>query len=404
MIRNIEMILVIGDSIIDEYLEGSSSRLAPEAPVPVILNPQKVTRLGGANNVFENLLALGPNAEFISDSTNISKKTRIVSNGGIVARIDNEQYVPFRPKVDFTQYKYVILSDYNKGALHYAADLVKEANNAGCKVFVDPKKPLGNYQGAFVVKLNKEEYKAATGIPWAYEAGPARRLCKLYNIEHLIVTLGEDGVFLYSSQPTESMSHLYGIQTKSLDVTGAGDVFMAALVHYYSKGLTLEHSLEYANKFAALSVAHFGTYTLTEEDVDSVENDNKIIFTNGVFDVLHKGHLQLLEKSKALGGKLIVGINSDESAKRLKGESRPINTAEVRKAMLKANKHVDEVYVFDEDTPYNLIKQLNPDILTKGGDYKPEDVVGNDLVKVVIIPYVDGYSTTEFLKKLQVAV
>lgn len=396
------MILVIGDNIIDHYLEGTSTRLAPEAPVPVILNPQKTTFLGGANNVYENLMALGSEAEFICDSTNVSKKTRIVSNGGIVARIDNEQYVPFSPKVDFTKYKYVILSDYNKGALHYAADLVKEANTAGCKVFVDPKKPLGNYQDAFVVKLNKEEYQAATGIPWAYESGPARRLCKLYNIEHLIVTLGEDGVFLYSSQPTEGMTHLYGIQTKSLDVTGAGDVFMAALVHYYSKGLTLENAIEYANKLASISVSKFGTYILTDDDIESVESQVRTVFTNGVFDILHQGHLQLLKKSKELGRKLIVGINSDASTKRLKGEQRPINNENKRKSMLEALPWVDEVIIFEEDTPRQLIENLRPDIITKGGDYKSENVVGNDLAKVVIIPYLEGYSTTNFLKELKI--
>lgn len=394
------MILVIGDSIIDEYIEGTSQRLAPEAPVPVILNPQKTNRLGGANNVFENLLALGPSAEFISDSTNVSRKTRIVANGSIVARIDNEQYKPFNPVVDFSNYKYVILSDYNKGALHYAVDLVKQANAAGCKVFVDPKKPLGNYQGAFCVKLNREEYKAHTGVDWSLDKTPAAKLCNLYKFEHLIVTLGEEGVLHYEHN-SGSIAHLCGIPTKVVDVTGAGDVFMAALVHYYSKGYFIENAILYANKLAALSVSKFGTYILTEEDTDEVEKTNRTIFTNGVFDVLHPGHLKLLTESKALGGRLVVGINSDASTKRLKGESRPFNSEQTRKAMIEALPYVDEVIVFDEDTPYDLIKSIKPDIITKGGDYKPEDVVGADLARVVIIPYLDGYSTTNSLKELE---
>jgi D-beta-D-heptose 7-phosphate kinase/D-beta-D-heptose 1-phosphate adenosyltransferase len=121
------------------------------------------------------------------------------------------------------------------------------------------------------------------------------------------------------------------------------------------------------------------------------------VFTNGCFDVLHRGHIEYLRQSKGLGDRLIVGLNSDASVKKLKGESRPINNQEDRAALLKALRFVDEVVIFNADTPIDLITMLRPDIITKGGDYKPEDVVGNTLAKVVILPYLENYSTTRLV-------
>jgi D-beta-D-heptose 7-phosphate kinase/D-beta-D-heptose 1-phosphate adenosyltransferase len=136
---------------------------------------------------------------------------------------------------------------------------------------------------------------------------------------------------------------------------------------------------------------------LTKEDIDKT----KVIFTNGCFDIIHRGHVDYLKKSKELGYKLIVGLNSDESIRRLKGSSRPINSEHDRKAVLESLGFVDTVIIFDEDTPYELIKELKPDIITKGGDYKSiKDVVGHDLAEVKIIPYVEGYSTTKILEKI----
>jgi D-beta-D-heptose 7-phosphate kinase/D-beta-D-heptose 1-phosphate adenosyltransferase len=122
---------------------------------------------------------------------------------------------------------------------------------------------------------------------------------------------------------------------------------------------------------------------------------NKVVFTNGCFDILHKGHIELLKFCKSLGNTVVVGVNSDKSVKRLKGESRPINSQEDRRDILKAIRYVDHVFVFEEDTPYNLIKKTQPDIIVKGGDYKKQDVIGADLCEVIIFDYLDGYSTTE---------
>ena len=168
------------------------------------------------------------------------------------------------------------------------------------------------------------------------------------------------------------------------------------MTYYLAKGDHIIDACEKANKLAALSVCHFGTYGLTEEDIKTVEK--KVVFTNGCFDILHKGHIDYLKKSKELGDYLIVGLNSDESIKRIKGDLRPHNNEQDRKEMLESLKFVDEVVIFNDETPYELIKSIKPDIITKGGDYTVETVVGNDLAEVVIIPTTEGYSTTNTLE------
>ena len=141
------------------------------------------------------------------------------------------------------------------------------------------------------------------------------------------------------------------------------------------------------------SVKHVGTYILTEKDLQK-----RVIFTNGCFDVLHKGHLTLLKQARSLGDKLVVGLNSDSSVKRLKGQDRPFNDVDTRREQLLLIPYVDDVIIFEEDTPYNLIKELRPDLIVKGGDYTVEEIVGHDLAPVHIVPTVEGYSTTKILE------
>jgi D-beta-D-heptose 7-phosphate kinase/D-beta-D-heptose 1-phosphate adenosyltransferase len=205
--------------------------------------------------------------------------------------------------------------------------------------------------------------------------------------------MGGEGVFV-----SDRVSGIFEIRTdehKVSDVTGAGDIFIAALTHFLNKESTLLDAVKKANILASSSVTKFGTTVLTEDDICKT----KTVFTNGCFDILHKGHVEYLKKSKKLGAKLIVGLNSDKSVKKLKGNDRPINNEQDRKAVLEALDCVDEVYIFNEDTPYELIKSIRPDIITKGGDYTEDEVVGNDLAKVVIVPLVEGYSTTKIVKK-----
>jgi len=180
------------------------------------------------------------------------------------------------------------------------------------------------------------------------------------------------------------------------DVTGAGDCFLAAFVYGLTRGYDYKKSLEVAVKGSTQSVKHSGTYILNTNDLEE-----RVIFTNGVFDILHKGHFKLLNEARSLGDKLIVGINSDASVKRLKGETRPINNQMKRISQLEILPWVDQVVVFNEDTPYELIKELKPHVIVKGGDYTIETVVGHDLADVHLVQTVEGYSTTSIIEASQ---
>jgi D-beta-D-heptose 7-phosphate kinase/D-beta-D-heptose 1-phosphate adenosyltransferase len=220
-----------------------------------------------------------------------------------------------------------------------------------------------------------------------------QRVRKLFQIQNIVVTMGKDGVYVSTPDREELIP---ADQRMISDVTGAGDVFIAAMTHFIKKGHDLFEACRKANLLAGISVTKFGTYVLTDEDI----MQTKVIFTNGCFDILHRGHVEYLRKSRELGARLIVGLNSDASVRRLKGDSRPINKQDDRKRVLESLDCVDEVIIFDEDTPRSLIERVKPDVITKGGDYRPKDVVGNDLASVVIVPLVEGYSTTKIVGAL----
>lgn len=377
-------IAVIGDLIEDIFIYGSCERLNPEGSAPLITHKKTVRKHGGAGNVVENLRGLGLVVDFYHANTPPSRKTRINSESGTLCRFDEDVISP-PVKIDSANFDYdiVILSDYNKGALQNCSEII---NSVAGKVFVDPKRHLDNYQNAYCIKPNRLEFEQYHG-PVTEEN--LRWFAIKNNHELVIVTLGKDGViYCYEDQ----VYTIPAISDTVADVTGAGDCFMAAMVYAIAKGYGIHDAIRIGNIGAGVSVSHKGTYTLKIDDLIKTK-----VFTNGCFDVIHRGHIELLEKSKAMGDYLVVGINSDASVKRLKGETRPFNNEQDRKKTLEALKFVDEVVIFDEDTPYELIKQVKPDIITKGGDYKPQDVVGNDLAIVKIIPFVEGYSTTKIL-------
>ena len=387
-------VIVIGDIIRDRYVYGYTERLNPESSaVPLIRQSMEETKLGGAALVWDNLTNLGVDCDIIEyDKRYQDVKTRIISDGHYICRVDSgfgqiaghmagkEVYDKVKA-IDFSQYSYCILSDYDKGALTYSNDIIKMANAAGCKVIVDPKGPADRYTGAWLIKANKKE-----SIDFGY--GDMLR-SRSHNVivtdaRDTICSVIDDVRFYTEVDPVEVA-----------DVTGAGDCFLAAFVYGLTKGYTHRKCLDIAVRGATVSVQHQGTYILEPKDVE-----HTVVFTNGCFDILHRGHIEYLEQSKKLGSKLIVGLNSDASVKRLKGDSRPINNEQDRRRALEALRCVDEVHIFDYNTPYDLIKNIKPDIITKGGDYKPEDVVGNDLADVVILPYVENYSTTNIVSKL----
>jgi D-beta-D-heptose 7-phosphate kinase/D-beta-D-heptose 1-phosphate adenosyltransferase len=374
-------VLVIGDVIIDKYIYGTSERISPEAPVPVVKYQSEVETLGGAGLVYKNLKSLGVDVTLFETKQPSSIKTRVICDGHYITRIDNDKDADSNAvltnvlKSDFSQWDYVILSDYDKGVLDNAKQIIAHINSQGPKVIVDPKRYAHEYEGAWLVKPNNSEYTKFEFDKWqgniiTTDAGHSVS-ATIDNIEYTI--------------PVE--------QVEVSDVTGAGDCFLAAFVYGLTKEYTYEKCLQIAVKGSTEAVTHVGTYTLAISDIEE-----RIVFTNGCFDILHTGHFELLAEAKSLGGKLIVGINSDASVKRFKGPKRPINNVNNRKKQLELLPWVDEVIVFDEDTPYRLIKEVVPHVIVKGGDYTVEQVVGHDLADVHLVPTVEGYSTTQIIE------
>lgn len=380
---------VVGDYMTDEYIHGKCERLSPESPIPIFIKTHAELKDGGAGNVVINLDSLGHDTVLYRGRSHI-RKIRYVCDNRILFRVDEEQIInETEPYINFdSDTKYVVLSDYNKGMFYMCQNIVTDLKKEGKILFVDPKRPLSNYKGADYIKLNSKEIKEyCEGLTYT-------ELLREYGFKALIITDNTGCVIVTRDYTTN-------IKTESVeisDVTGAGDVFMAALVSFMSKGKGLEEACVAACKLASISVTKFGTYRLTDEDIKKATP--KTVFTNGVFDILHRGHVEYLKKSKELGDILIVGINSDESVKKNKGFCRPINNENDRKKVLESLSFVDQVIIFDETTPYELIKKLRPDIITKGADYAPLNVVGKDLAEVKIIPYVKDYSTTNIIGKI----
>ena len=375
-------VLVLGDIIVDKYIYGTSTRISPEAPVPVVNIESASTSLGGAGLVYENLKSLDVDVTMFETEQPRSVKTRIISDGHYITRLDEDENAnsdAVLSKVlssDFSQYDYVILSDYNKGVLDESLKIIEHINKFDCKIIVDPKEHATQYKDAWLVKPNNSEFTKFGFCQW-------------------------QGNIITTNAGNNVVANIDGVdynlpvaQVEVSDVTGAGDCFLAAFVYGLTKNYDYMQCLELAVKGSRCAVQHAGTYTLTTSDIEE-----RVVFTNGVFDILHTGHFELLAKAKSLGNKLIVGINSDASVKRLKGESRPINNISQRTKQISMLPWVDEVCIFDEDTPYELIKQIRPNLIVKGGDYTIETVVGHDLAEVYLVPTVEGYSTTEIIEK-----
>tara|TARA_B110000046_G_scaffold49106_1_gene54677 strand:+ start:22735 stop:23880 length:1146 start_codon:yes stop_codon:yes gene_type:complete len=376
-------VLVIGDVIIDKYIYGTSTRISPEAPVPVVTYLNEKETRGGAGLVYENLKSLGVDVDMFETPGKVSVKTRIICDGHYVTRIDDDAHansmevLTLVKSTDFSQWDYVVLSDYDKGVLDNSKEIISHINSYGCKVIVDPKRYAHDYEGAWLVKPNNSEYTKFDFDFWqgniiTTDAGYSVN-ATIDNIEYTI--------------PVESV--------EVSDVTGAGDCFIAGFVYALTNAYSYKKCLEIAVGASTESVKHTGTYILTKQDVEYIK-----VFTNGCFDIMHRGHVEMLRSSKQLGDWLVVGINTDQSVRRLKGETRPVNNESDRKVMLESLDFVDEVILFDEDTPLELIQRIQPDIITKGGDYIVSTVVGNELADVVIIPTVEDYSTTKTIEAI----
>ena len=413
-------ILVYGDVMLDEWRIGSVDRISPEAPVPVLVETGYKRNVGGAGNLAVNLASIngevdlyGPlgndkqgfafldlikdtkvNSYLSSCMEATTSKVRIVSTQGQqICRFDTDAICDCTQAeerfINSIQHNdLVVISDYNKGAI--TEQTVKKAKAKGAKVLVDPKQSPSYYRGAFLVKPNMKEYTEWFG-EFSYMA--AQDFLKEYAWEWLVVTDGANGIHIVNA--TEHWHCKEDVQEVA-DVSGAGDTVMAIITHGLHKGKSVPESCEVACYGASRVVEKRGVTIVTEDDLNK-----GIVWTNGVFDILHTGHLKLLRHAATLGKRLIVGINSDASVKRLKGETRPINGEFKRKETLEQLGFIDDVVIFDGDTPIDEITKIRPDVIVKGGDYTTETTVGNELAKVVIFPTIEGHSTTETIEKIK---
>jgi len=325
----------------------------------------------------------------------------------------------------------VILSDYGKGVLRTSLcqGIIEMANANNVKVLVDPKgSDFSKYKGAYLLTPNKKEAVLATQIDINDSSSLENALVHLKEECDLgvsLITLSEDGIATLDKKvevfPT--------VAKEVFDVTGAGDTVIASIAFALSNGKSIQEAAKFANLAAGVVVGKIGSATVTIDEIEAYEaslhkstsdahiksfdeinsivsrcsaNGKKIVFTNGCFDILHVGHVKYLQVAKSFGDVLIVGLNSDESVSRLKGPTRPVNVAEDRAYLLAALEAVDFVVPFSEDTPYELIKMIKPDVLVKGGDYEGKDVVGTEFAgELKLVDFVDGKSTTNTIQKIQ---
>ncbi len=458
-------VLVAGDVMLDRYWFGATQRISPEAPVPVVHVRDTEERPGGAGNVAVNLASLGVHCsvlgitgdDAIADNlTAVMEKRgvrcrftrlkhaatitklRVLSRHQQLIRLDFEESfgsfdgAPLLPqfKQELPDTQVVILSDYGKGSLSAVQELISAARAAGKPVLVDPKgRDFTKYKGATVITPNMAELEAVVG-ECPDEAAIITKGSKLMaelGLKALLVTRSEHGMTLLEAG--KPALHLPTQALEVSDVTGAGDTVIAVLAAGLGAGLDFGAAAALANLAAGIVVGKLGAATVSSTELrlaahsrsgsgvlneaaiaDAVvharSQGERIIMTNGVFDILHAGHVTYLEAARRLGDRLIIAVNDDASVKRLKGESRPVNSLENRMKVLSALSCVDWVTPFSEDTPERLICKLLPDVLVKGGDYKAEDVAGYGCVtknggSVKILPFVDGLSTTNVINAIK---
>lgn len=457
-------ILVVGDVMLDRYWSGITERISPEAPVPVVHVGQIEERPGGAANVAINLASLGMHVQLVglvgedreakslqnlletagveqrlvsSKASRTVTKLRVLSRNQQLLRLDfemgfsgaeaNQLNLAFESAL--ARSKIVVASDYGKGALLNLPRLIGAANKLKVPVVVDPKGTnYERYRGAWAITPNRAEFEAVVGRCYCdrdiVERGEALR--QDLRLGALLITRGAEGMTLLLEGATPL--HLPTHAQEVIDVTGAGDTVIAAFAAGIANELTATHAAQLANLAAGLVVAKVGSASVTQSElrwaahqsrlVGLVEDEllelvraaraqgERIVMTNGCFDLLHAGHVSYLAKARSLGDRLIVAVNDDGSVRRLKGEGRPINALSDRIAVLSALESVDWVVAFSDDTPLRLIKLLRPDVLVKGGDYAIEDIVGADEVmqsggEVQAIPILEGRSTTTLLARIR---
>ena len=370
-----------------------------------------------------------------------SKKTRIIASQQQVVRYDRESSNDIDVESQksiikafnniVNDYEVILLSDYGKGVLthHLTQSLIKIAKKYNKKVLVDPKgTDYLKYKGAFLLTPNKKEASIATKINIQDNSSLTDAIVKLKSMCDLdisLITLSENGIAIYDGK----LRTLPTAAKEVFDVTGAGDTVLASLGFAIACGYSIDESVAFSNLAGGVVVGKIGSATATINEIIEYESSlnksssdkhiktrveiaklsqklklkgKKIVFTNGCFDLLHAGHISYLETAKNFGDILILGLNSDRSVTSLKGKGRPINLEADRAYILAALEVVDYVVIFDEDTPYELIKSIEPHILVKGGDYEGKEVVGQDIAdELKLVEFVHGKSSTRTIEKIK---
>lgn len=439
--------------MLDRYLIGEAARISPEAPIPIIALADAMDYAGGAANVAVTCAALGAETSllaFIGDDLEGASLQRLVAESGVeacwmhatapttlklrvlsgrqhVARVDREAGIEDADHDTLVAKAIallhgcdlVVLSDYGKGGLTRAAALIAACHAAGKPVLVDPKgRDFDRYVGAYLVKPNQAEFETVAGVATDESDFEARAsaLRRRLACRHLVVTRGARGLFIAGE---ESCLEVPASQVAAVDITGAGDAAMAGLAVGLARGEEIEAAARFAVKVAGLAVSRPGTVAVSLVDMDEEGNPleriararragEKIVMTNGCFDLLHAGHLHCLERARALGDRLVVALDDDASVSRLKGAGRPLVPLAQRLTMLRALRCVDFVIPFGGAAPdavlEELIRAIAPDVLVKGGDHTTEAVVGGEAVRaaggvVTIVPRLPGFSTTELCQR-----
>lgn len=471
-------VVVLGDVMLDTWIDGHIERISPEAPIPVLRIDRRREMLGGAGNVARNIAALGGTAILVgvvgkdepgrrlacllgeseawpghidgrlvaAPTAPTTHKTRYVAAGQQVLRVDEEVAAPIAGAISegiiaavetaLAEADALILSDYAKGALTDPVidRAIAAARARGKPIVVDPKgRDFARYRGASVLTPNRLEAAAATGIECIDDAASeraGRQILAAAAADAVLVTRGPQGLSVIPRDG--AVAHAPTRARAVFDVSGAGDTLVATLALGLAAGMTLLDAAHLANAAAGVVVAKPGTATLSPRELsDAVHSDRadevygkiadldtaleqiarwraagaRIGFTNGCFDLIHPGHVRLLSKARGQCDRLIVGLNADASVKRLKGDERPIQNETARATVMASIGAVDLVVLFAEDTPMRLIEAIRPEVLVKGADYAPSEVVGGDFVqgyggRLYLVPLEAGHSTTGTISRI----
>jgi D-beta-D-heptose 7-phosphate kinase/D-beta-D-heptose 1-phosphate adenosyltransferase len=447
--------------MLDRQIWGSIDKIANETPIPVLLKTHEKYSLGGCGNVLSNLSSLTPNKLFLfavtGNDSNGSKiehmleendihyileksryvtttKTRFFCENRLLFRFDDEMkyildggqedriYQSFIKVIENNTIDSIVFSDYNKGFLTptLCEKIINKSNEYGIFTVVDPKNSYEKYKLCSLIKPNRAEVERLFGIRVNSENlhSTLKYIKNTVNCKHVVITLADKGIAYIDDSDKIFFNEPEPIEV--IDVTGAGDIVSSVISYYFPSSEDKQQIIILSSLLATESVKHAGTYIITEKDILFAKHyliGNKltsvdyikgiklpIVFTNGCFDLLHIGHLELFKfcKTKYRNHILVVALNTDDSIRRIKGSSRPINNINARTEMLNAIKWVDYILTFDSDTPIKLIEHLRPDIIVKGGDYTYDSIIGKEYCRnIEIFDIITGVSTTNTISRIK---